>query len=91
MKASLPYLIVYLIAVNFMGFALMGLDKRFAQKNERRIRERTLFLFAAFGGALGSLLGMYAFHHKTRKNAFRFGMPAILLLHITIAAACYVF
>jgi uncharacterized membrane protein YsdA (DUF1294 family) len=88
MKTQLPYLIAYMIAVNLLGFALMGLDKRFAQKSERRIRERTLFLCAAFGGSLGSLLGMYAFHHKTRKNAFRFGMPAILLLHITIAA-CY--
>lgn len=91
MKALLPYLFVYMIAVNLLGFTLMGLDKCFAQKRERRIHERTLFLIAAFGGALGSILGMYAFHHKTRKNAFRFGMPAILLLYITIAAACYVF
>ncbi|HWS29271.1 MAG TPA: DUF1294 domain-containing protein [Clostridia bacterium] len=89
MKALPICLAVYLVAVNLLGFALMGFDKCFAQKSERRIRERTLFLCAAFGGALGSLLGMYAFRHKTRKNAFRFGMPAILLLHIAIAAACY--
>ncbi|HWR19273.1 MAG TPA: DUF1294 domain-containing protein [Clostridia bacterium] len=91
MKAPFPYLIAYLIFINLFGFILMGLDKRLAQKSARRIRERTLFLIAIFGGSLGSLLGMYAFHHKTKKNAFRFGIPAILLMHIAIAAACYVF
>lgn len=91
MKAPLPYLIAFLIFINLLGFILMGFDKRLAQKSARRIRERTLFLIAIFGGALGSLLGMYTFHHKTKKNAFRFGMPAILLLHIAITAACYVF
>lgn len=92
MKAlPLPYLIAYLIFINLFGFILMGLDKRLAQKSARRIRERTLFLIAILGGSLGSLLGMYAFHHKTKKNAFRFGIPAILLMHIAIAAACYVF
>lgn len=92
MKAlPLPYLIAYLIFINLFGFILMGLDKRLAQKSARRIRERTLFLIAILGGSLGSLLGMHEFHHKTKKNAFRFGIPAILLMHIAIAAACYVF
>ena len=91
MKTPLHYLFIYLAFINLLGLLLMGFDKRFAQKGARRIRERTLFLIAAFGGAFGSLFGMYVFHHKTKKNAFRFGMPAILLLHIAIAAACYVF
>ena len=92
MRALLPCLGVYLAAMNLAGFALMGADKRLARKNARRIRERTLFFCAFLGGALGSLLGMYAFRHKTRKNAFRFGMPAILVLHVAVCAlAAYYF
>lgn len=91
MKELLPYLGAYLLIINLAGFALMGVDKACARKNARRIRERTLFLCALFGGAAGSLFGMYALRHKTRKNAFRFGMPAILLLHLALLGALYVF
>ncbi|MGI2851738.1 DUF1294 domain-containing protein [Bacillus cytotoxicus] len=44
--------------------------------------ERTLFLVAAAGGALGAWFGMYVFHHKTHKNQFVLGIP--LLVFITI-------
>lgn len=90
MKELLPFLGLYALFVNLFGFVLMGFDKRRAQKNARRIRERTLFLCAFLGGSLGSLIGMYAFRHKTRKNAFRFGMPAILTLQLAaLGAALY--
>ena len=32
------------------------------------------------GGALGGMLGMRAFHHKTKHKEFRFGFPALLCL-----------
>ncbi len=75
----------YLAAVNLAAFALMGLDKRRARRGDWRISEKALFLPAVLGGALGGLLGMRVFHHKTKHWYFRFGMPALLIVQIILA------
>lgn len=54
-------LFYYLIAVNVLAFVLMGIDKRRAKQNAWRIPEKTLFLPAIFGGALGGVAGMRLF------------------------------
>ena len=78
-------LLVYLLIVNALGFILMLVDKIKAKKNLWRIPEATLFLVAAIGGSIGSLLGMYTFRHKTKHIQFIVGMPLILAAHIVIA------
>lgn len=75
-------LIAYGILINLTGFLLMGLDKWKAKKQAFRIPEATLFTVAVIGGSIGSILGMFTFHHKTRHWYFLYGMPAILLLQI---------
>lgn len=77
-------LVLYLLAVNLAAFVLMGLDKRRARRGEWRISEKTLFLPAVLGGALGGTLGMRAFHHKTRHWYFRFGFPLLLLVQLLL-------
>ena len=72
----------YGLAVNILGFLLMGIDKWKARKGAFRIPESTLFIIAVIGGSLGSILGMYTFRHKTRHWYFVYGMPAILLLQL---------
>ena len=72
----------YLLVVNLWAFSLMGIDKRRAKKDLWRIKERTLFLPVLLGGGVGGILGMKAFHHKTKHWYFRFGFPAILILEI---------
>ena len=67
--------VLYLMAVNLAAFFLMGVDKRRAVGKKWRISEKTLFLPAVLGGALGGLLGMRFFHHKTRHWYFRWGFP----------------
>ncbi|HMM30407.1 MAG TPA: DUF1294 domain-containing protein [Clostridia bacterium] len=89
MKELFPWFAAYALAVNLTGFVLMGLDKIFARNNARRIRERTLFLCAFLGGALGTFFGMYAFRHKTQKSAFRLGMPALVVLNLALFAAAW--
>ena len=79
-------LLEYLIAVNLIGFALMGIDKYKAKKRAFRIPEATLFIVAIIGGSIGSMIGMYAFRHKTRHWYFVYGMPAILILQILLIA-----
>jgi len=69
-----------LVLVNLVEFALMGWDKRRARRGEWRVRERTFFLLAFLGGALGGIVGMQVFRHKTKHWYFRYGLPAILIL-----------
>jgi len=80
-------LIEYLVIVNIIGFALMGIDKRRAIRRSWRIPEATLFLVAIIGGSLGSILGMYTFRHKTRHRIFTIGMPIILIIQVALIVA----
>lgn len=80
-------LLSYFIAINFIGFALMGIDKYKAKKRAFRIPEATLFIVAVIGGSIGSIAGMYAFRHKTRHRSFVYGMPFILIIQIALIIA----
>ncbi len=84
----MEYLAYYLAAVNVLLCALMGIDKLLAKLQKRRIPERTLFLLAFIGGALGGTLGMYSFRHKTLHKNFAIGFPLIAL--VQIAAVAYI-
>ena len=68
-----------LIVVNIVAFAVCAADKRAAIRNKRRVRERTLFLLALFGGAAGLYISMMIFRHKTRKMRFKVLIPTILI------------
>ena len=76
--------VTYLIIINAVGLIFMLLDKLFAISDSWRIPEATLLLVAAIGGSLGSLIGMYLFHHKTRKPLFTFLVPLFLVIHVII-------
>lgn len=77
-------ILIYLVFINIVGFFLMGIDKYKAKKHLWRIPEKTLFLAAVLGGSVGTLAGMYTFHHKTRHWYFVVGMPSILLLQAAL-------
>lgn len=77
----------YFAAINLIGFALMGIDKHKAKKRAFRIPEATLFIVAIIGGSIGSIIGMYAFRHKTKHFSFVYGMPFILILQIILVAS----
>ena len=79
-----------LAAVNLFSFALMGWDKRLARLGKWRVRERTLFLWAACFGALGGCLGMKVFRHKTKHRSFCIGFPLMLLAQAGILAAALI-
>lgn len=83
-------LLAYLFVVNLVNFILMGVDKRKAQNHDWRIPEITFFIWALMGGALGGILGMYTFRHKTRHAKFVFGLPVIGILELiaVIAVIC---
>ena len=78
-------LFIYLAIINAISFLLMLVDKYKAKKNLCRIPERTLMGFAAIGGSIGALAGMYLVRHKTKHLKFTVGIPVILFLHVLIA------
>lgn len=78
--------ILYLIIINIISFLTMFVDKNRAKNNEWRIKEHTLFSLSFIGGALGSLLGMYTFRHKTKHIKFTLGIPLILIIQVFLIA-----
>ena len=79
-------LAVWLIAINLVTFAVYGIDKRRARRGAWRVPEKTLFLLPLLGGSIGALLGIRVFRHKTKHWYFVWGVPAILLAQIALAA-----
>ena len=66
----MKYISTYLGIINLITFILYGIDKKRAIRKEVRISESTLISLGFIGGCLGALVGMFMFHHKTRKLIF---------------------
>ena len=78
-------ILYYLLAVNIATFFLYGIDKYKARKGRWRISEATLLLMAVIGGSIGAWVGMRIWHHKTMHKKFKYGIPIIIILQVTIA------
>ena len=78
---------VLLMHVGFLSLATMavfGLDKALAGSDRRRVSERNLLLLSFLGGALGGLMGLLLFRHKTQHWRFRIFVPVALILHVAL-------
>ena len=73
---------LWLLLLSLVLFFFMGRDKHLARTHRRRIPEAELFLFAVLGGAVGGVLGMRVFRHKTLHKSFALGFPALALLQL---------
>ncbi|RTR29652.1 DUF1294 domain-containing protein [Robertmurraya yapensis] len=74
------YLLYYILFINLIGVIVMYADKQKARKNEYRIPEKTLWLVAVLGGAIGTTIGMKWFRHKTKHASFKWGFPALAII-----------
>ena len=81
----MKYILIYLIIINAVSFLIMLVDKIKAKKHRRRISEMVLLGIAAAGGALGTIVSMEIFRHKTKHLKFTIGVPMILAVQILIA------
>ncbi len=77
-------ILLYLAAVNLAGMLAVFWDKRRARREEWRIRERTLFLLAAFGGTPGVYGAMRLCRHKTRHKRFMWGLPLLFFTQVAV-------
>jgi uncharacterized membrane protein YsdA (DUF1294 family) len=86
-----PYLIFLAVMalVSLVAFFAYGLDKRKAKKGSWRTKESVLLGLGFFGGAIGALLGMKVYRHKTKH--WYFWVVNVLGLSWQIGAVVYLF
>jgi uncharacterized membrane protein YsdA (DUF1294 family) len=75
-------LVTALCAINFIAFALFGIDKARAEAGSWRISEAALLGWALIGGTPGAYAGRALFRHKTRKQPFSGQLFAIAVLQM---------
>lgn len=80
------YLLVLLAVMSVFLFAMMGIDKGKARRGRWRIPEKTLFVFALLGGAVGGTAGMFLFRHKTKHLSFRLLFPLLAAAQLALCA-----
>lgn len=84
----LQYILAYVSIISLVLFIVMFVDKSKAKKHAYRIPEKTLWILAIIGGAIGGVLGMQMFRHKTKHLSFAIGFPFLAI--IQIAAIIYI-
>ncbi|MDE1549058.1 DUF1294 domain-containing protein [Jeotgalibaca caeni] len=63
-------LLLWFFLSSLFLFVLIGVDKKRARERKYRISEKTLLLVGILGGALGGIIGMNLFRHKTKHRYF---------------------
>lgn len=86
----LKILLIAYAAISFITFILYGADKSKARRGAWRIPEKALLGFSFFGGAVGGLLGMNLFRHKTKHWYFWAVNVLGLVVQIALAACAAV-
>ena len=86
-KLYVPF-ILFAAGMNVVSFLAFWLDKRYAVRQKWRIKESTLFVISILFGAVGAVLGMRVFRHKTKKLGFVVLLPILALLQIVIVIWC---
>ncbi|HKO77935.1 MAG TPA: DUF1294 domain-containing protein [Flavobacterium sp.] len=79
------------LVINLIAFVLIGYDKQLAIKNKNRISEKTLLVWVAIGGTIGSSLAMSIFRHKTAKTSYLLKFFGIVSLQIITIITLFYF
>ena len=85
----IKYCLYYLLFINIITFMMYGIDKLKAKKGKWRISEATLLMMAIVGGSIGAWAGMQIWHHKTMHKKFQYGIPAIIIMQISLMVYLY--
>lgn len=80
----MTYIWLYLVLINLLTAAVYIWDKHQAVERHWRVPEARLLGLAAIGGALGALLAMQVWRHKTHKWHFALGVPLMLVLQAVL-------
>lgn len=83
-------ILFYFITINIVASLINIIDKRRAMKDKWRIKEKTLWTIAILGGAPLSYITMKTIRHKTKHKSFMIGMPALVIIDITLIIYLYI-
>lgn len=83
----MKYYLIVLATMSVLALVFYGADKLRAKRNRWRIPEAVLLGLGFFGGAVGALLGMKLWRHKTKH--WYFWVVNILGLLLQAALAAY--
>ena len=72
------------VVLNIVSFFLVKLDKKRAINHRWRVPEKTFFVLAFAGGAIGTYLGMIFFRHKTKQALFTRGIALFIVLNAAV-------
>ncbi len=75
-------ILIYLLIMNIWSLTLFGADKASAKRKQIRIKEKKLFRVCFWGGAIGGIIGMNLFRHKTLKKKFSVGIPIMFVIQL---------
>ena len=76
--------IAYILFINIYTYTRYGSDKKRAKRKERRISEANLLKLCFLGGAIGAMLGMNVFHHKTQKKKFVITVSLLFVIQLVL-------
>ena len=74
----------YILFINIFTFISFASDKAKAKRKEIRTSENRLMFLCIIGGAVGGLLGMRRYHHKTLKRKFAIGVPILMIIQLSL-------
>jgi len=80
-------IVVGLVVVNVGSVMAIWWDKRRARKDQWRIKEETLLVWALVGGWPGGIWAMRRFRHKTSKRSFIAKYVLVVVLNLAVIAA----
>ena len=78
----MSFLFWYFPLINLVAFSTIGIDKRLAIQQKRRVSELNLLFTSVIGGTIGSGLAMLIFRHKTSKMSFLWKFFIIGILQV---------
>lgn len=83
-----------IVLMSLISFALFCHDKKLAENQKMRIKEKTLLGVTVLNGAIGSFVGRKVAHHKTDKSYFSitiyFGLLCQIGVGVLLAVLAFV-
>ena len=74
----------YFLIMNIIALIMFASDKKRSTRKAYRISESRLMRVCFWGGAIGGMLGMHLFRHKTLKKKFRVCVPIMFFIQLIV-------
>jgi len=81
------FIVAALLVLNVGSLIAIWWDKRRAKKDQWRIKESTLLVWALVGGCPGGIWAMRRFRHKTSKRSFIAKYVLVVLFNMALVVA----